>query len=353
MIGYYESWSSDRACDGWGPSDISANGLTHVFYSFALFEEYDSDWNVYIPALDQAQTEAEKLKPFMALKKKNPGISTVISVGGWSVNNVPNVPVVLFTKSSHRSFNDPPTAGYWSTMSSTAAGRNSFAKNLLAFMVLYGFDGVDLDWEYPGASDRGGDTTLWVDSDNYIALIREIRMVFDATGTAYTISFTTPASYWYLQTFQVNEMLSAGADWTMMMTYDLHGVWDGDDPYIGKIIGSHTNLTEIKVGLDLLWRTNVDPSQVFMGIGFYGRSFTLSDIGCQDPGCPFDSAGVPGVCTATAGILSYKGSVCSALFAAKSVLTRTEITAIVTAGEGTPVWNEEAAVNYLTFADNQ
>ncbi|OBT52519.1 hypothetical protein VE04_06299 [Pseudogymnoascus sp. 24MN13] len=306
VIGYYESWSSDRACDGWGPSDISANGLTHVFYSFALFEEYDSDWNVYIPALDQAQTEAEMLKPFMALKQKNPGLSTVISVGGWS-------------------FNDPPTAGYWSTMSSTAAGRNSFAKNLLAFMVLYGFDGVDLDWEYPGASDRGGDTTLWVDSDNYIALIREIRMVFDATGTAYTISFTTPASYWYLQTFQVNEMLSAGADWTMMMTYDLHGVWDGDDPYI-----------EIKVGLDLLWRTNVDPSQVLMGIGFYGRSFTLSDIGCQDPGCPFDSAGVPGVCTATAGILSYK-----------------EITAIVTAGEGTPVWNEEAAVNYLTFADNQ
>lgn len=211
------------------------------------------------------------------------------------------------TEYNVRSFNDPPTADYWSKMSSTSAGRKSFAKNVLAFIVLYGFDGIDLDWEYPGASDRGGDTTLWTDSYNYIFLIEEIRTVFDATGRTYTISVTTPASYWYLQTFQVNDMLLAGADWTMMMTYDLHGVWDGTDPYVGKVLGSHTNLTEIKIGLDLLWRTNVDPSQVVMGMGFYGRSFTMSDVSCQEPGCPFASAGNPGDCTATGGILSYKG----------------------------------------------
>jgi hypothetical protein len=35
------------------------------------------------------------------------------------------------------------------------------------------------------------------------------------------------------------------------MTYDLHGVWDGQDPWIGKVVGAHTNLTEIKVALQL------------------------------------------------------------------------------------------------------
>lgn len=48
--------------------------------------------------------------------------------------------------------------------------------------------------------------------NNYIALIKELRTVFDATGTTYTSSFTTPARYKYLQTFQVNDMLLAGAD---------------------------------------------------------------------------------------------------------------------------------------------
>lgn len=72
-----------------------------------------------------------------------------------------------------------------------------------------------------------------------------------------------------------------------MMTYDLHNVWDGDYPYIGKVVGAHTNLTEIATAMDLLWRNNVDPSKIVMGIGFYGRSFTLKDNICIEPGCPF------------------------------------------------------------------
>lgn len=82
--------------------------------------------------------------------------------------------------------------------------------------------------------------------------------------------------------------------------------------YIGKMVGSHTNLTEIKESLDLLWRAGVVPSQVVLGMGFYGRSFTLSDLSCTGPGCPFTSAGAAGPCSNTAGILSYKGVSCPA-----------------------------------------
>jgi len=49
----------------------------------------------------------------------------------------------------------------------------------------------------------------------------------------------------------------------------------------GSIVQAHTNLTEIQLAVDLLWRVNVDPSQVAMGFGFYGRAFTLSDSSCR------------------------------------------------------------------------
>ena len=42
-----------------------------------------------------------------------------------------------------------------------------------------------------------------------------------------------------------------------------------------------------------------------MGLGFYGRSFTLADPSCSKAGCPFSAGGNPGPCTLTAGILSY------------------------------------------------
>lgn len=52
----------------------------------------------------------------------------------------------------------------------------------------------------------------------------------------------------------------------------LDGGWDADNPWIGSVVNSHTNLTEIKLAMDLLWRNDIKPSQVVMGLGFYGRS---------------------------------------------------------------------------------
>jgi chitinase len=80
-------------------------------------------------------------------------------------------------------------------------------------------------------------------------------------------------------------------DWFNIMTYDIHGTWDSTDPSIGAIAQAHTNLTEIQLSLELLWRNHIDPSRgtshsqtplklrphadtllVNLGLGFYGRS---------------------------------------------------------------------------------
>jgi len=108
----------------------------------------------------------------------------------------------------------------------------------------------------------------------------------------YGITFTAPSSFWYLRWFDLPGMLKY-SDWINLMTYDLHGVWDSSNP-IGSIVQGHTNLTEIKLATELLWRVNVPPSKVTLGWGFYGRSFTLSDPSCSAPGCPFSGASKPG-----------------------------------------------------------
>lgn len=91
---------------------------------------------------------------FTALKNTQNGLQTWISVGGWS-------------------FTDPgPTRTAFSDMTSSSGNRQEFITGLLDFMNHYGFDGVDLDWEYPQADDRGG---VNADTENYVALVTELR----------------------------------------------------------------------------------------------------------------------------------------------------------------------------------
>lgn len=95
-------------------------------------------------------------------------------------------------------------------------------------------------------------------------------------------------------------------DWFNFMSYDIHGVWDSTNKFTGPFILPHTNLTEIKLGLDLMWRNGIDPAYVTLGLGWYGRSFTLSDSSCSTPNgiCQFSSGGKPGPCSNSAGTLS-------------------------------------------------
>jgi len=100
-----------------------------------------------------------------------------------------------------------------------------------------------------------------------------------------------PTSYWYLRWFDLSA--SEYVDWINVMSYDLHGTWDSTNP-IGNHILAHTNLTEINQALDLFWRNNVPANKLNLGLGFYGRSFQLSDPSCYTPGCLFKGGGAPG-----------------------------------------------------------
>ncbi|TFY50610.1 hypothetical protein EVG20_g11422 [Dentipellis fragilis] len=202
---------------------------------------------------------------FTNLKQFNLNLKTFISVGGWS-------------------FNDPPTQHVFSNLASSDGNRKSFANSLVKFMLTYGFDGVDIDWEYPVACERDGSDA---DKSNMVIMFKTLRSVFDASGHKFGISFTAPSSFWYLQHFDLLGLLES-ADWVNLMSYDLHGVWDAKDAFVGNIVQAHTNLTEIEQSIQLFQQVGVPFDRITLGLGFYGRSFQLSKWSCTTPGCPFN-----------------------------------------------------------------
>ncbi|KAI9870825.1 MAG: hypothetical protein M1830_003764 [Pleopsidium flavum] len=213
-------------------------------------------------------------------------------------------------------------------MVSSAANRAAFITSALQFVRTYAFDGIDIDWEYPVTPDRGG---TQADFTNYVTFMRELRATFGNLGVTATI----PSSYWYLRGFDIKD-LQTQVDWFNFMSYDIHGIWDGTNPYTSKTVAPHTNLTEIDQGLSLLWRNGISPSKVVMGLGFYGRSFSLSDPSCNVPGCRFSGGGDPGNCTRTSGILS-----------------NSEIQRIITQYTIKPILDSTAAVKYMSWNADQ
>ncbi|KAF2723824.1 glycoside hydrolase family 18 protein [Polychaeton citri CBS 116435] len=316
VIMYYESWSARRKCQAFQPSNIPLSGITHVNFAFAYI-----DPNSFEVTTMDGETPESLFQQTTGLKSMKSGLGETldvfISIGGWTFSD-----------------NDTATQPVFGNIASSSGNRQKFADNLVKFMTRYGFDGVDLDWEYPGAPDRGGQKG---DTANYIELIRTLRTTFDRSPRGgYGLTFTIPSSYWYLRWFDVPNLIKAGADWVNLMSYDLHGVWDRNNP-IGNIVQGHTNLTEIKQSVDLLWRNDVPPGKVVLGTGFYGRSFTLSDSSCGAPGCEFKGAANAGECTGAGGILGFF-----------------EIQDILKNGKGIQkIHDAEAAVNYFTYDDNQ
>ena len=85
-------------------------------------------------------------------------------------------------------------------MVSSSSSRSAFITSAVTFLKTYAFDGIDIDWEYPAATDRDG---VAADTDNYVTFLKELS---DAFGTKYGISATLPSSYWYMQGFDVSGM---------------------------------------------------------------------------------------------------------------------------------------------------
>ncbi|RDB25300.1 Chitotriosidase-1 [Hypsizygus marmoreus] len=277
-IGYYEAWGITRPCDKMYPEGIPIGAYTHLNFAFAFIDP--SSFKV----APMSSNDPALYSRFTALKNTNPGLETWISIGGWSMNDP-----------------DQPTATTFSDLAGSSDAQSKFFASTLSFLETYGFDGVDLDWEYPVAPERSGKEA---DFKNCVTFLQNFRNALHSSGHTYGLTITIPSSFWYMQHFDVVE-IEKTIDWFNIMSYDLHGTWDSTNKWLGPFIAAHTNLTEIDNALSLLWRNNIKPENVVLGLGFYGRSFTLADPSCTTPGCVFTSGAGAGECTQSVGTLSF------------------------------------------------
>ena len=64
------------------------------------------------------------------------------------------------------------------------------------------------------------------------------------------------------------------------MTYDIAGYWNDK-------VGSHTDMRHIREVIPYIYSEGISSSSLVIGLGAYGRTFSLTDTSCTDIGCPF------------------------------------------------------------------
>ncbi|MFI2436632.1 chitinase C-terminal domain-containing protein [Streptomyces sp. NPDC018693] len=253
VIGYFTGWRTGKdGTPAYLASDIPWDKITHINYAFAHVDSANK-LSVGADGATNAATgmtwpgvagaEMDPAFPYQGhfnllnkFKKRHPDVKTLISVGGWAETGG------YFDADGTR-----VNSGGFYSMATNAdgsvnqAGIDTFATSAVDFIRTYGFNGVDVDYEYPTTMKDAGNPLDWSLANarraglvkGYAALMKTLREKLDRAGAAdgrhYLLTVAAPSSGYLLrgmETFQVQKYL----DYVNIMSYDLHGAWN---EYVG------------------------------------------------------------------------------------------------------------------------
>lgn len=226
--------------------------LTHIIYSFTHLEGNE----IFV----QNKRDSATIKHLVSLKKRNPGLKIILSMGGWG------------------------GCGPCSEVFSTDKGRKEFAASVRHISEYFGTNGIDLDWEYPAISGFPGHRFVPEDKPNFTALLKALR---DALGTKYEISFAAGGFTTFLQESIEWDKIIPLVDKVNLMTYDLvHG--------FSKVTGHHTPLystpeqiESVDHAVKYLDSIHFPKNKLVIGAAFYARIFDVdvdANKGLYQPG---------------------------------------------------------------------
>ncbi|KAJ8767719.1 hypothetical protein K2173_020659 [Erythroxylum novogranatense] len=272
---YYPSWSED-----FPPSAIDTTLFTHIFYAFL-------SPNNATYRFDISDSTAKLLSNFTAtLHWKTPGVKTLLAFGG--ANNDRKL---------------------YARMVAGAVTRGMFINSAIEVAREYGFDGVDLDWEYPESSE---------DMENLGKLFQEWRQAIleEAKLTRRSPLLLTAAVYFspeFLWGGNGNgnyrkypvESIAENLDWINAMCYDYHGSWEPNVTGSHALLYDHSSNISTSYGLKSWIGAGLPRTKLVMGLPQYGKTWQLKDPNVNGIGAPAVAAGP------VEGVLTYRQLVSS------------------------------------------
>ena len=210
---------------------------------------------------------------FLKLKQANPPPKLLIAMGGW---------------------NDSRNSKY-STMLASPTLRAAFVTSAVQFVKEYGFDGLDLDYEYPTAADKA----------HFAAWVTELSEAFRPHGLMLSAAVPTFASK--IDAGYDVPKISQALDFINVMTYDMHGPWE---PKADNHAAFQPRSSDAGSGLDLqsvmgAWMSRGAPaSKLAMGVPLYGKTWRVPGADKTPPALAV-GAGLAGRYTREPGMLSY------------------------------------------------
>ncbi|MFG1760859.1 glycosyl hydrolase family 18 protein [Micromonospora echinofusca] len=312
IIGYFTSWRTGRnGSPAYLANQIPWGKVTHINYAFAHVDAANRisvgnptaadnpATNMTWPGVAGAEMDPQyaytgHFNLLNKYKKQNPNVRTLISVGGWAE-----------TGGYFDDNGDRVDAGGFYRMTTTGsntvntAGIATFADSVVAFLRTYGFDGVDIDYEYPTSNNKAGNPLDFAQADakraglnaSYQVLMKTLREKLDAAaatdGKHYLLTVAAPASGWLLRGMESSQALRY-LDYVNIMSYDLHGSWNhhvgpnaalydnGDDAELaaGGVYGAYGNIGYLNTDWAYHYFRGALPSgRVNIGVPYYTRGW--------------------------------------------------------------------------------
>lgn len=243
VVGYYAAWASGQ---GYTPDQLPAELFTQINYAFAKIQDGKL-------ALSAPEQDRKNLQGLTALRKRNPKLKIVLSVGGWDEST------------------------YFSDAAVSPASRAAFAQSCAELILEHRLDGIDLDWEYPVSGGAAGVIHRPQDKENFTLLLQALRDALDRqgrqNGKQYVLSIAGAADGSYLNAIEPQAAAEI-VDHIFIMAYDFNGPWDiytgFNAPLYTPSGGPNRYRSSVDCSVSAWLRHGVPAGKLVLGMPLYG-----------------------------------------------------------------------------------
>ncbi len=263
IVGYYPNWQWYDRNKAVRPQTIAYEKYTVLNYCFFIpkadatigSNDQWADDNLLLGEQDWSNGGRRKPETAITFIARSRGTKVLASIGGWTLSNT------------------------FPGIAADSSLRETFAASCVDLVRTYGFDGIDINWEFPGYTPHNGTAA---DKRNFTLLMQEIRKALTAYGTTKnaTMLLTTAVGAVPERMDDIEwDSIASVVDIINVMTYDYFGTWDQttnhNAPLKRPAVGNAEYNVESSITM-LLGTYGVDPTKLTIGMAFYGRSATTT-----------------------------------------------------------------------------